>query len=335
MPTVFPDGKSLLDNILGGNPDAQAEAMWGYLALGPTLPLPEGLEPPKGLVLTPTDRPVLLRTFLPEAGTRGIAVGYPGGVSIAFDGTTCRLAYGWSGHFLDASPVWDNRGGAPAKLLGTRFWVAPEGCPWGVSESTEPPDFAAQARDPAFGGPLPEGTVFSGKQRLFFEGYTLDRAGVPTFRYHLDAGGGKTLKVEERPQPLRGVAGVGVERRFTVQTPAGRHVWLLAGESQEPPRWLDTKGNLTPLDRKALTAEEPAADRRVVLSQGGRATVLVPSAVPDGTVWHLRKEGATWKVLLRLPANQQQMGRAHLRLEVWAPWRDDPGLLRELKAARP
>jgi len=47
MPTVFPDGKSLLDSVLKGNADAQAEAMWGYLSLGSNLPLPDGFEPPK------------------------------------------------------------------------------------------------------------------------------------------------------------------------------------------------------------------------------------------------------------------------------------------------
>jgi mono/diheme cytochrome c family protein len=32
MPTIFPEGKSLLDKVLRGSPDAQAKAMWGYLA---------------------------------------------------------------------------------------------------------------------------------------------------------------------------------------------------------------------------------------------------------------------------------------------------------------
>lgn len=40
MPTVFPGGQSLLGNILGGNADAQAEAIWGYLSLGAKMPLP-------------------------------------------------------------------------------------------------------------------------------------------------------------------------------------------------------------------------------------------------------------------------------------------------------
>jgi mono/diheme cytochrome c family protein len=44
MPSIFPGGKSALDTILGGNPDAQAEAIWAYLSLGPRLPLPRGVE---------------------------------------------------------------------------------------------------------------------------------------------------------------------------------------------------------------------------------------------------------------------------------------------------
>ena len=48
MPTVFPDGTSLLDKLLDGRVDAQADAMWGYLSLGPSLPLPVGVERPKG-----------------------------------------------------------------------------------------------------------------------------------------------------------------------------------------------------------------------------------------------------------------------------------------------
>lgn len=47
MPSVFSDGKSLVTGVLGGSADAQAEAMWAYLSLGPGLPLPEGVRPRK------------------------------------------------------------------------------------------------------------------------------------------------------------------------------------------------------------------------------------------------------------------------------------------------
>src|SRR6185437_5556393 len=47
MPTVFAEGKSLLDKVLDGKADTQADAMWAYLSLGPSLPLPAGMKPPK------------------------------------------------------------------------------------------------------------------------------------------------------------------------------------------------------------------------------------------------------------------------------------------------
>jgi hypothetical protein len=40
MPEVFGGGKSLLADVLGGSADAQAEALWAYLSLGPALPRP-------------------------------------------------------------------------------------------------------------------------------------------------------------------------------------------------------------------------------------------------------------------------------------------------------
>ena len=104
MPQAFVDGKSTLTTVLDGDPKGQAEAMWSYLSLGPGLPLPEGLEPPKGLIIAVKDRPEVLRTFMPEAGSKAIAVGYPGGVNVAFSADQCRLAYSWAGNFLDASP---------------------------------------------------------------------------------------------------------------------------------------------------------------------------------------------------------------------------------------
>jgi len=43
MPSVFTKGKSLVANVLGGSAEDQAEAIWAYLAQGPDLPLPDGV----------------------------------------------------------------------------------------------------------------------------------------------------------------------------------------------------------------------------------------------------------------------------------------------------
>jgi hypothetical protein len=333
MPSVFLNGKSTLDHVLGGRGDDQAEAIWAYLSLGPTLPLPDGLEPPRGLVLTVKERPILLRTFMPDAGSRAVAVGFPGGVSAAFDAATCRLAYAWSGNFLDASPVWDGRGGNPARVLGPRFWAAPAGCPVGVTTSNEPPDFAARANDPAYGGRMPEGKVYDGPARLRFDGYATDKAGVPTFRYRLTAGD-DTVRVRERAAPLRSAGGVGINRRFDLEIPADQNVWLRAGESAREPRLLNSKGEPLSLDLKTGKAEVPAAGRVLALPQdGNRVVLLALGTALDKGMWRVEKHGSTWQVLLHVPA-PAAAAKAAIDLNVWAPYRDDPALLRAVLDGR-
>jgi len=153
MPTNFLDGKSALATPYGGDGDRQIEALWAYFALGPGLPLPGGMEPPKGLVVPVGDRPVVLRTFLPDAaGTRPVAVGFPGGINAAFDTAICRVSSAWAGNFLDATPVWTDRGGRAANPLGPTFWTGPAGFPWATTApGGDPPDFAKQFKDPAYG----------------------------------------------------------------------------------------------------------------------------------------------------------------------------------------
>jgi hypothetical protein len=335
MPDFFAHGKSILTTVLGGDVDAQAEAIWAYLSLGPGLPLPEGLEPPPGLVLAVKDRPVLLRTFMPDAGARAIAVGYPGGVSIAFDAATCRLAYAWSGPFLDASPVWNDRGGNPAHVLGARFWTAPPGCTWASTTSGEPPDFAALARDPAYGAGVKEGEVYQGPRRLSFLSYTLDKAGLPTFHYRVGPGDGSALEVRERPEPLPHSLAVGLTRHFHVTAPAQSTPWLCAAQTEHEPRVLDrSKGSLVPLDLKNGTLELPAAGHLLILRQNGdRLAALELSTPSQGFYWTLRREGNTWRALVRLPGSAEK-AEWDLDVHIWIVPRDDLNLLKEIHAGR-
>jgi mono/diheme cytochrome c family protein len=332
MPSVFTEGRSLIENVLGGSGDAQADAMWAYLSLGPGLPLPDGLEPAgvkgKADILAVKDRPVLLRTFMPDAGSRAIAVGYPGSVSVAFDAATCRLAYAWSGSFLDAAPVWEDRGGNPAKVLGPRFWTGPASCPLAVTDSREPPDFAARAKDPAYGAALPEGKVYDGPRQLAFEGYTTDKEGLPTLRYRIQAADPHPVEVTERPEPLRSGAGVGIARQFTIKA-AQQTAWLFAGETRREPRLFDGKATPLALELKAGELEVEAGGRLLAMPQDGdKVIVLAVSGTPNGTYWHLRKLDGKWQALLRLPA-----GATSARVQTWAPYRDDPALLKELMSA--
>ena len=333
MPQAFVDGKSTLTTVLNGDPKGQAEAMWSYLSLGPGLPLPEGLEPPKGLIIAVKERPEVLRTFMPDAGAKAIAVGYPGGVNLAFSADQCRLAYAWAGNFLDASPVWNNRGGAPAKLLGPKFWTAPPSHPWGLTTNPRiPPDFLARANNPAFGLPLPlePARIYDGPMSVHFDGYTLDKSGRPTFRYSLDEGGmGAMLRIAETPAPVKASAATGFARQFALEAPAGYYSWFLAGQSTKDPRVLGTP---TPvLDLKADEPLVSAAGARVVLPQDAdRAIVLEVLGAPAGSVWRLiPKPGGGWLAMLQLPETKD-VWKGSFELVLWSLPKDDDSLIKDL-----
>jgi mono/diheme cytochrome c family protein len=335
MPTVFLNGKSLLDSVLQGNADAQAEALWGYLALGNTLPLPAGIGPLQGLVLSVQDRPVVLRTFMPEAGSRAIAVGFPGGVSAAFDAHSARLAYFWTGNFLDVSPVWANRGGTPAKMLGHRLWTAPPGCPIGLSPDDRPPEFLKRAALPGYGGPVQEGPVFKGPWQVHFQGYDTDEKGIPTFRYLADGSSPRdAVVVRERLEPLINKGAQGISRLFTMSLPASKTLWLLAGTTSKEPRVLDRAARPQPMDWQSGRVEFSTGASLILLPQDGdRVTVLNVPAGVDGLSWRLEKKDGVWQVMLQLP--RVEIGREiEVRLRVWVPFRDEPAFYKELAATR-
>jgi cbb3-type cytochrome oxidase cytochrome c subunit len=334
MPQAFVDGKSTLKSVFDGDPHKQAEAMWAYLALGPGLPLPDGLEPPKGLVIAIKGQPEVLRTFMPDAGSKAIAVGYPGYVSLAFSADQCRTAYAWAGNFLDASPVWDNRGGAPAKVLGQRFWAAPPGHPWGLTTNPKlPPDFLARANNPAFGMPLPlePARVYDGPMAVKFDGYALDKDGNPTFRYRLDeTGKGAELLVAETPAPLKSLLATGLSRKFETTVPGGYAAWFLAGSSGKEPRAFDATGKALKLELKADEVTLPAGGTRLVLPDGDRATLLDVTGAPAGSAWRLVPgRGGVWMAVLKLPDSKDEQKLA-FTVNLYALPKDDDSLLKDL-----
>jgi mono/diheme cytochrome c family protein len=336
MPQAFVEGKSTLSNVLNGDPKGQAEAMWAYLSLGPGLPLPEGLEPPKGLIISARDRPEVLRTFMPEAGSKGIAVGYPGGLNVAFSADQCRLAYAWGGNFLDASPVWANRGGAPAKLLGPKFWSAPSGHPWGLTVNPSiPPDFLGRANNPAFGLALPlePARIYDGPRAVNFDGYSLDKEDRPTFRYTLrENEKDGVLQVSETIIPIKTSIATGFIRRFAVEAPAGYRTWLVAGQSSKEVRAYSAAGVPIPaFNMRAADPQVEATDSRMVLPQDGdKAIVLEVLGAPPGTDWRVvAKPGGGWLILLRMPESKENW-KATFELVTWALPKDDDVFVKDL-----
>ncbi len=50
----------------------------------------------------------------------------PAASPYAFDAASCQLRYAWTGDFLDAKPAWTWRGGLPPRVLGRKFYTAPD-----------------------------------------------------------------------------------------------------------------------------------------------------------------------------------------------------------------
>ena len=163
MPSFWPGGRAMRKDILDGNTNTQIEALWQYLLDGRQARVPRGLirEP---LELLATDEAVMLRRSYQGIGKRGIGVGYPHQINIAFDAEQMRLAMIWKGKFADPGGVWRSQGHGTVRPLGSdliRFSPGPDlddaDLPWVVDEGRPP-----QHR---------------------FKGYSLDEKQRPKFRY--------------------------------------------------------------------------------------------------------------------------------------------------------
>ena len=110
MPSFSSGNRSAFADFADGTMTEQADCMWAYFALGEAMPAPEGLSAAQSLQVPLGERPIVLRTFLENAGPRGIAVGFPVGVHFGFDAAGVRLAEVWRGEFLDAAGAWAGRG---------------------------------------------------------------------------------------------------------------------------------------------------------------------------------------------------------------------------------
>ena len=269
MPAAWPDGKVFFPAMLDGTAAGQIEAVWRYLALDKqSPPLGLGNDP---IELVATDRPVLYRNFIEGAGPRGIGVGYPEKVNLAWDAEVLRLALVWRGSFIDARRHWSGRG---------EGWQPPMG------DGVFTPDAAAaievlDAPDAAWPEQPPR------RRGARFTGYRLDAAGRPAFSW---TGGGLTVRESfvplaapdrgfhrtidvEAPRPVAGAT----FRAAVAQTLAERDGWFVVDGGW---RLRISEGG-TPVRREA----------------GGRTELRYPlrwSTADDGTARARIEEDLSW-----------------------------------------
>jgi len=199
MPEFWVAGKSPVKDVLGGDPARQVEALWSYLSLGSSMPLPEGLVPLEGeYEVEVYDTPVCVGVFMEGVSPRTVAVGLPERVHYAFDVQNSRLALAWRGRFLDARGTWYARAGQLEKPAGEDVLEFPRGPSLAMLEG--PYD------------PWPTETGAQAGYRAL--GRTFDEARRPVFRYQLGyAVVAETIVPELRP------GGAVLRRRLDFQSP--------------------------------------------------------------------------------------------------------------------
>ena len=164
MPSFWPGGKAIRQDLMDGTTQGQISGLWKYLQRGRQAPTPRGLQVEPIELLANRGEAVMLRRSYPNIGKRGIGVGYPAGINLAYDAEQMRLALMWRGGFADPGGVWRGQGHGRVRPLSSDVWslqVGPDleqdGKAWLVDDG-RPPDHQ-------------------------FTGYFLDAQQRPTFTY--------------------------------------------------------------------------------------------------------------------------------------------------------
>ena len=165
MPSYWPGGQSLRPDVLSGDAAQQIEALWTYLEGGTLAKNPLGLSrQSKELRVTDVAEMARGRSSI---GYRGVAVGYPGRISLGFDSEEMSLRQLWKGEFANV-----DLGSFQPRALDTMV-AFPAGVPFHRLKSLDD-NWPAKGK-----------TTYGFPQNLGyqFRGYDLDAQRRPTFHY--------------------------------------------------------------------------------------------------------------------------------------------------------
>lgn len=262
MPSFWPANQAMRKDILEGDVDRQIEATWQYLLEGRQARQPRGvvIEP---MALLATDEAVMLRRSYPGIGKRGIGVGYPQRVNLAFDAEQMRLGMIWQGDFADPGGVWRSQGHGQVRPLGKplqRFAAGPDfdslTNPWMVDEDRPP--------------------------RHQFKGYQLDSQQRPRFRYRFDGIDVEDYFVDQlaatSDTPL-------LHRSVTLQSPEPRddlRFRAASGQTIEP---LESGG--FQIDNLLIVRIDSNHEARIVDVEDGRQLIVPLTIATEATVLKL------------------------------------------------
>ena len=254
MPSFWPNGQSTRPSILAGDSAQQMEALWTYLQDGTRA------KKPMGLSRQSTELRVGAVTEICRgrgpAGYRGIGVGYPERLNLAFDAEEMALRQLWKGDFANVNP-------GTFTARGTDHITFPQGIPFHRLASLEDNWPYKGKTDYTF--PQDHGYAF--------RGYHLDAARRPTFLYHYG-----DITVEDYFEDVRGVES---EAYFK------RTLHFDAPTEQLPFYLRAAAGNdiTTPSERSFRIGQlrlRITSSHEGIIREGENGDVLIPITLPKG-----------------------------------------------------
>ena len=254
MPSFWPDGQSTRPAILGGDTALQIEALWSYLGDGMRAKKPLGLSRQSN-ELRVGDTTEICRGQSP-VGYRGIGVGYPERINLAFDSGEMALRQLWKGEFASVDlghfrPRGTETISFPAGIPFHRLTSLEDNWPYkGKTNHAFPQDHGYQ-----------------------FRGYTLDAARRPTLRYEYG-----DIAVEDFFEDVHDKDGNAYfKRTLRFDTPV----------EQSPFYFRAAAGKkITASEGRTFTADKLqvriTSDHKGVVREGENGDVLVPLTLPKG-----------------------------------------------------
>ena len=254
MPSYWPDGQSVRPNILGGDTAQQIEALWTYLEDGTRAKKPTGLSRQSN-ELRVGDTTEICRGQSP-VGYRGIGVGYPERINLAFDSGEMALRQLWKGDFASVDS-------GHFRPRGTDSISFPPGIPFHRLKSLDD-NWPYKGKT---NHPFPQDHGYQ------FRGYHLDAARRPTLLYHYG-----DIAVEDFFEDVRDRDGKAYfKRTLRFDTPAAQTPFYF--------RAAAGKKIITQSDRNFAVDKlqlRITSDHMGIVREGESGDVLIPLTLPKG-----------------------------------------------------
>ena len=254
MPVYWPDGQSPLPKILGGDTAQQIEALWTYLEDGVRARKPVGLSRESN-ELRVGDVTEICRGQSP-VGYRGIGVGYPERINLAFDSGEMALRQLWKGEFASVDlghfrPRGTDPISFPPGIPFHRLISLDDNWPYkGKANHAFPQDHGYQ-----------------------FRGYHLDAARKPTLLYHYG-----DIAVEDFFEDVRDQDGKAYfKRTVRFETHAEQLPFYFRAAAGK--KIITQSDHAFAVDKLQLRI---TSDHKGVVREGENGDVLIPLTLPKG-----------------------------------------------------